>query len=484
MYNELMSRFAGCAVLVIGDLITDRYLQGHSTRISPEGPVPVVEMDDETEAPGGAANTAVNLQELGASVTFCGVCGDDENGRKAAAMLEARGINPRLIYARERKTIVKSRVLAGRQLIARLDEGTETALDPATEEAFIHLLQEAFNDHCAIVISDYGKGLMTPAVIAAVGKLKEQRYVYLAVDSRRAGAYRELRPSLVKPNYQEALQLLQQTAATDRKAQMLAAEDELRKATNAEVVAVTLDEDGAVVLMKDHPAVSLPARAVENPNVNGAGDVYLSAFTLAMVCGAVPSDAARMAGEAAAIAVSRQGTAHCRHAELLGQMGAGKLLDSATHAAELSSYYKSRGKRIVFTNGCFDILHSGHVSCLEAAAKLGDVLFVGVNSDDSIRRNKGIHRPVNTLKERLQVLSGLSAVTHLIAFSEDTPTALISAIRPDVFAKGGDYAGKELPEAALVQELGGVVQLLPLVPGRSTTSVIRKIHNNPVLKSV
>lgn len=485
MYNELMSRFAGCAVLVIGDLITDRYLHGHSTRISPEGPVPVVEMDNETEAPGGAANTAVNLQELGANVTFCGVCGDDENGRKAAAMLEARGIRTRLLFARERKTIVKSRLLAGRQMIARLDEGTETALEPATEELFIQLLQEAFDQHCAIVISDYGKGLMTPAVIAAVGKLKEHRYVYLAVDSRRAGAFRELRPSLVKPNYQEALQLLQQPASADRKAQMLAAADELRSATNAEVIAVTLDEDGAVILMKDHPSVSLPARSVENPNVNGAGDVYLSAFTLATVCGAAPGDAARMAGEAAAIAISRQGTAHCCHAELLGQMGAAvKLLDSATEAAALSSYYKSRGKRIVFTNGCFDILHSGHVSCLEAAARLGDVLFVGVNSDDSIRRNKGHHRPVNTLRERLQVLSGLSAVTHLIPFTEDTPMALISAIRPDVFAKGGDYAGKELPEASLVKELGGVVQLLPLVPGRSTTSVIRKIHNNPVLKSV
>ncbi|MGE7774887.1 D-glycero-beta-D-manno-heptose 1-phosphate adenylyltransferase [Chitinophaga sp. NPDC101104] len=485
MYQQIISRFTSCAVLVIGDLIIDRYLHGQSHRLCPEGPVPVVEMTEASEAPGGAANTAVNLRELGAAVTFCSVAGADENGRHAQAMLESRGIAARFVFAEERRSIVKSRVLAGRQLVARLDEGTETPLSPATESAFIELLETASDGHCAIVIADYGKGVFTPGVIAALEKIRRRTEVYLAVDSRHAEVFKRLRPSLVKPNYQEALLLMGQTASANRPAQVKAAAAGICAATGAAVAAVTLDEDGAVIIAGGIPQATLPARPVSHPNVNGAGDAYISAFTLAAVCGAEAAESAWLAGEAAAIAISRPGTAYCSHAELLAQAAAtGKLLYSAVEAAALSSYYKSLGKKVVFTNGCFDILHSGHVACLEAAAELGDVLIVGVNSDAGIRRNKGAHRPINALKERIQVLAGLSAITHLISFEEDTPVSLISAIRPDVFVKGGDYAGKELPEASLVKQLGGEVRLLPLVPGRSTTSVIRRIHSDPVLKSV
>lgn len=489
MYNHLIAQFNRPSVLVIGDLMMDRYLKGCSTRLSPEGPVPVVDIHTRTAVLGGGANTAVNLCLLGARVAFCTVTGADEEGGHALQMLEQHGIRNAIYRHPARQTIVKTRVLADGQLLTRYDSGTETALTPDAEQILCRMLEQEYAQHDAVVIADYNKGTLTPAVIEKIGLLQVQHPRFLAVDSKKTGAYLALQPSLVKPNYTEAMQLAglpPQTIARSRQVSGLGAA--LYAATGAVITAVTLDEEGAVIFHKDQVAAEMPAPYVQHPNVIGAGDVYISAFTLAQLAGAGIPEAAAIAGGAAAVAVTKKDTAHCRQAELAAYFSMQQKVNTDIEQVRaLSDMYKAQGKKVVFTNGCFDILHSGHVSYLNQAKALGHVLIVGINTDESIRRMKGSLRPINSLQERMQVLAGLEAVTHLVPFgheTDDTPAELITAIRPDVFAKGGDYTRESLPEAALVEESGGVVEILPLVPGRSTSLVIRKINTPQKLKTV
>ncbi|MFD2885408.1 D-glycero-beta-D-manno-heptose 1-phosphate adenylyltransferase [Chitinophaga cymbidii] len=488
MYHQFITRFNILSILVIGDLMIDRYLKGSSSRLSPEGPVPVVDITDSCTSPGGGANTAANLCYLGAKVTFCSVTGDDEDGKIAAQLLEDAGIRTRIIHDPQRATIVKTRVTAGGQLLTRYDSGTETPLNADADAAFITLLQQEFPQYDALVIADYNKGLLTPAVIRALEELRRQHPVFIAVDSKHVDRFCHLQPSLVKPNYTEAMHLLQMREDADRVAQVRQCGEALHAITRATITAVTLDEEGAVIFRGPEPAYRAQALPVQHPNVVGAGDVYISAFTLASLSGADVPAAAEIAATAAAVAVSKANTACCTQSELQAYFSMQqKCITDPQQIAAISRMYKAQGKKVVFTNGCFDILHSGHVAYLNNARALGHVLIVGINNDDSIRRMKGQHRPINPLSDRMQVLAGLEAVTHIIPFgnmADDTPCELISMIAPDIFAKGGDYRLEDLPEAPLVKELGGNVTILPLVPGRSTSSVIRRIHTNPLLKTV
>lgn len=489
MYNHLITKFNLLSVLVIGDLMLDRYLKGCSSRLSPEGPVPVVDITDSCTVLGGGGNTAANLGYLGAKVTFCSVTGDDEEGETARRLLEEAGIRAHLLTAGQRRTMIKTRVMAGGQLLTRYDSGTETALDQTTEALFIALLQQEVRNHAALVISDYNKGLLTPGVIRALQALQAEHPVFIAVDSRRLNDFSILQPDLVKPNYTEALQLLGISPAhTDRAYQVQQCGRALHAVTRANITAVTLDEEGAVIFSGSEPVYRAKACRVPHPNVTGAGDVYISAFTLACLSGADTPSAAEIATTAAAVAIGKTGTAHCLQAELQAHFSMQqKYISDAGHIKDIARMYKAQGKKVVFTNGCFDILHSGHVTYLNNARTLGHVLIVGINNDDSIKRMKGPHRPINMLAERIAVLAGLESVTHIVPFgnaADDTPCELISLIEPDIFVKGGDYRLEDLPEAPLVKDLGGSITILPLVPGRSTTSVIRRIHTNPRLKTV
>lgn len=489
MHYQFITRFSEYRVLVIGDLMTDRFYHGHSTRLSPEGPVPVVDVDYVSCTPGGAANTAANLAMLGAQVTFCSVAGNDDEARQAIHLLGTRNIYPLIAMSSNRSTMVKNRIVAGGQILARFDSGTSSPLDAADEAELISLLEEAYQDYDAIVISDYDKGILTPSVIAALQRLRAKHDSFVAVDSRRPAKFCELRPSFVKPNYAEAASMLSLRLQTQHRArQVSAAGDALFKATQAAITALTLDEEGAVLFSEDKPVYTAHARPVQHPNVVGAGDVYTSAFTLSSLAGATIPEAAEIAASAAALALKKQTTACCNWQELLAALAEDhKQLESTAQLQALCDMYRARGRKIVFTNGCFDILHSGHVRYLEQARSKGDVLIVGINNDASIRRMKGPARPVNNLQDRVQVLSALGAVNHIVSFGnekDDTPCSLIHAIVPDVFVKGGDYAIDDLPEAPLVEELGGKVEILPLVEGRSTTNVIRKIRELPLLKSV
>ncbi|WP_343703491.1 D-glycero-beta-D-manno-heptose 1-phosphate adenylyltransferase [Chitinophaga sp.] len=489
MYNHLITQFNLLSILVIGDMMTDRYLKGSSTRLSPEAPVPVVDIHTRTDVPGGAANTAINLRLLGASVTFCSVTGADEEGMAALQLLEQHGITTAVYQHPFRQTIVKTRVQADGQLLTRYDCGTETPLTPEAEAMLCQMLEQEYPRHDAVVIADYNKGLLTPAIIQKIEELQAVHTKLLAVDAKKTSTYRRLRPSLVKPNYTETLQLTGLAAQPAGRCQQVKAHGaQLHEATGADIVAVTLDEEGAVVFHNNEAVAEVQAPYVPHPNVVGAGDVYIGAFTLARAAGATIPEAANIAGAAAAVAVTKTDTAHCRQSELEAHFSLQQKVNTGIEQVKaLTDMYRAQGKKVVFTNGCFDILHSGHVSYLERARALGHVLIVGINTDESIRRLKGSHRPINNLQERMQVLAGLEAVTHLVPFgkeTDDTPAELITAIRPQVFVKGGDYTREELPEAALVEAMGGSVEILPLVPGRSTSLVIRKISTHKMLKTV
>jgi len=487
MYKDLIAKFPQPAVLVIGDLMLDVYLKGASTRLTPEAPVPVVDIASRTTTLGGGANTAVNVKYLGAKVTLCSVSGPDEDGAKAASLLEAAGINGKILHCPSRETIVKTRVMAGHQLLTRYDCGTETAISGQTEQAFIRLLQQEFPKHDAVIIADYCKGLITPAVIAALQALKRKHKKFIAVDSRRLECFKSLSPSLVKPNYQEAAQLLGLHVQQHCRAQQINNMGaDIYSRTGAAIAAVTLDEEGAVIFNGNQPVYCCSAYPVATPNVSGAGDAYISAFTLACLSGADMPAAAELAAAAAAIAIGKQHTACCSWEELNAYLSVNdKYVTDLGQLQHLSAMYKAQGKKIVFTNGCFDILHSGHVNYLGRARELGHVLMVGINTDESIRRIKGSDRPINTLQDRMEVLAAMGAVNHIIPFGsteDDTPAPLIQVIQPHIFAKGGDYTKESLPEAGLVEQLGGEVILVPLLPGHSTSMIIRRIHTKPVLK--
>jgi D-beta-D-heptose 7-phosphate kinase/D-beta-D-heptose 1-phosphate adenosyltransferase len=487
MYKHLISRFQEFSVLVIGDLMLDVYLKGGSTRLTQEAPVPVVDILSTSAALGGGANTAANLAHLGARVTFCGMAGKDEDGWKARALLRELGVHDKVLQHADRSTIVKTRLMAGSQLVVRYDSGSEHTISPEQEEAFIDLLQEQYALHDAVVIADYSKGLITPAVIAALEALNRDDPKFIAVDSRRLSAFKKLRPSLVKPNYHEIVQLLRLQAQYGSRARQV--EDlgrEIYEATGAAITAVTLDEEGALIFSKDQPQYRCCAHKTPVVHVAGAGDVYISAFTLACLSGADAPAAAEMAAAAAAVAISKSTTANCTYQELNASLSINeKYVTDMQQLEHIIAMYKAQGKKIIFTNGCFDILHSGHVNYLSRARELGHVLVVGINTDESIKRIKGSARPINTLYDRMEVLAGLGAVDHIIPFGtveDDTASPLIRIIRPHVFAKGGDYAKDELLEGGLVEELGGEIALLPLLPDRSTTHILRRIHTSEKLK--
>jgi D-beta-D-heptose 7-phosphate kinase/D-beta-D-heptose 1-phosphate adenosyltransferase len=475
IYQTIIRSFVEPAVLVLGDVMIDTYLRGASTRLSPEAPVPVVDISSHTSVLGGGANAAANLRHLGANVTFVSLAGDDHSAKLAGELLQKEG------------TITKTRVIAGQQLLTRYDEGTELELDEDCERQIITVLEQQLPLHDALLIADYNKGLITPGIIAAIERLIRTHRKFVAVDAKRLDRYKGLQPDVVKPNYKEMNALLGLPEQQSGKARQL--EDmgiEIFNITGAKITAVTLDEEGALIFQQDKLLCHTAARPVNNPNVTGAGDTYISAFTLSCLSEATPATAAEIAGAAAAVAIGKNNTAHCKHGELVAYFSMkDKYIRDLEELDALCNMYRAQGRKIVFTNGCFDILHSGHVSYLERAASLGDVLIVGVNTDESIKRLKGSERPINNLNDRVQVLAGLGAITHLIAFGSeyhDTPEPLIRIIKPDVFAKGGDYSRESLPEAAAVEEYGGEIVLLPLVPDRSTTLIIKRIYTTPVLK--
>ena len=468
--------FAGRQVLVVGDALLDAYLHGHATRVCAEAPVPVVEARYKTVAPGGAANTAANVASLGGQVCFLSVVGTDEASRVLRRELRARGVSDGyLITDPERSTVHKLRILANQQYLVRFDEGDSRPLSRETRRRFLERFRELFQSHDTVIISDYHSGIVGPALIETLTALNSQGNKRVLLDTKKLLAFRRCPLSVVKPNHYEAAATLGwRPERAERRLDQLGSQ--LVRRLLSEWVIITLGEEGSAVFGRDGSYHRVAPRRVLNPQPVGAGDTYIAALSLALDAGAEISAAAEVAAEAAAVAAGRAGTACVSQQELLQRLSQrGDPLADATDLLEAIYRYRQEGKKIVFTNGCFDILHSGHVAFLQQARALGDVLIVGVNSDASVRRLKGATRPINGEADRVAVLAALEAVDHVLLFDEDTPERLISQLQPDVHVKGADYSVRLLPEARIVETYGGQVVILPLVEGRSTSAIVRKI---------
>lgn len=479
--TTLIDRFAGARVLVLGEAMLDSYLDGRAGALCREAPVPVVTLRGRDDAPGGAANAAANAACLGAQVDFLSVVGDDPEGDMLRASLLARGVPADHVLAQAgRRTLAKHRVRAEGQLLVRFDQGDTGPLDAATERELLARLRDTWPAADAVIVSDYGYGLVGRRAVKLLAELQGRAPRVLVADSKDLAALRGVGVTAVKPNYGEALRLLGARQPSDpraRVAQIAGYGDRLLDITGARVAAITLDQDGGLVIERDTPPYRIYARPTQHSRAAGAGDTFVATLALSLAVGAETPAAAELASAAAAVVVSKEGTSVCAADELRAHLSPGdKYMADWDALAARVALYRQQGKRIVFTNGCFDIIHRGHVTSLNHAKALGDVLIVGMNTDDSVRRRKGPQRPINTLEERVHVMAALSCVDAVAPFDDDTPVELIRLVRPDVFVKGGDYTRESLPEARVVEEHGGEVHILPYLEDRSTTGIIERIR--------
>lgn len=470
-------------IVVVGDALLDGWLSGPARRLGRDGPVPVVELTDSRSAPGGAGNAAANLAALGASVELVAVLGDDADATTLRRLLHDAGVpTDRCVTEPGRATAVKRRLVAAGQAVARYDAGPDGPPQPRTQIATAHALDDALvaGPVDAVLVADYGLGTLGAPVLAALGRLRA-RIPLLVVDARGPAGWAELRPDVLTPNAAEAAALLGVLEpATGRVNWALAHRGALVEASGGADVVVTLDVDGALHLPAD-PAAG-PRRTVAHPGTEaracGAGDTFTATYTAALAAG-IPADGAlSLAQSAADVVVASDGTTVCTAGGLTARLAAadrGALVEHRDLAAIVDDH-RRQGHRIVFTNGCFDVLHRGHVAYLRQARALGDLLVVALNNDESVSRLKGPERPVNPLEDRAGVVGAIDCVDLVTAFADDTPAALIEMLRPDVYTKGGDYTPQMLPETPIVERLGGQVRVLDYLSDHSTTAIVGRIR--------
>jgi len=471
-WEALLDRFAGLTVAVIGESCLDGWYSGPSRRLSREAPVPVVAVEDAALCPGGAANAAAGVAALGARVRFVSVVGDDADGAELLRVLAASDVaTDSVLVEPGRRTVAKRRVLSDSQLLVRFDSGDTTALAEVAERDVVGRLRAAISGADAVLVADYEGGLLTSdAVRAAVVAAVRDAGVPLVVDAHRPARWAAARPTVSKPDAHEVLELLPAAArltfTRDRLGAVAASAGHLLRITGAEALVVTLDRDGALVLTRDAAPRRLHADPSPVLHTVGAGDSFSAALVTALAAGAGVAQAAEAGCAAAAVVVRQPGTSACRLPQLRDRLGAGsaRLLPMEQLAA-CTATHRALGRRVVMTNGCFDGLHGGHLSYLEAAKSRGDVLVVALNSDGSVERLRGA-APVHGVEDRAVVLAGLACVDHVVVFDGDTAADLLRLARPDVWVKGGDYTEAMLPEAALARELGAEVHLEQWVDDR------------------
>lgn len=487
----LVERFRGAVVAVVGESYLDAWYAGNPRGLSRDGAVPVVQVQEESFSPGGAANTARALAALGAEVRFVSVVGDDSDGDQVRALLREAGVDDRhVVVAPGRRTVSKRRVVCRGQVVARFDAGDVEPVPGDVETDLLEAVDAALPGALAVVAADYGSGVHTPALAARVAAAARSAGARFVLDGHDLLAWAEHRPDVATPDAEEVEALLDRDSVTafrrDRLHFVQTHGDRLRELTGATTLVVTLDEDGAVVLVPGAPPQHVTVPPVEGASGTGAGDTFVSAATLALTRGCDIVTATRIGCAAAGVVVRRTGTPVCSADDLrdtllppAGGLGSA-LVTSAASLAERVAQHRRQGRRIVFTNGCFDVLHRGHIAYLDAARRCGDVLVVGVNSDASVRRLKGPDRPVNPVEDRVAVLCGLAAVDHVVVFDGDTPADVLELVRPEVYVKGGDYSPEMLPEAPLVRALGGEVVIVDYVEDRSTTLLLDRVRGTTV----
>jgi len=463
--------FSQLKVVVAGDLMLDQYWFGPTTRISPEAPVPIVRVARSEARGGGAANVAMNLVSLGVNTTCCGIVGDDGTGMDLRGLLEVEGIKAALAQSERHPTITKLRVLSRNQQLIRLD--TEQVYSDADAAALVEVTQAQLAECDVCILSDYAKGSLRQ--VQKLIRACRDRHIPVLVDPKGTDFSRYQGATVLTPNLAE-FEAVAGKATDDEdlvaRARGLCAELKL------DAIVVTLSERGMLVVSADADTI-LPARARQVFDVTGAGDTVIAALAAGLGAGLELEDAAALANLAAGLVVRKIGAASVTPAELnlaLHEQGAGgRGLLTCEQALAVAAETRARGEKLVMTNGCFDILHKGHVAYLQEAKSRGDRLLVAVNSDDSVRRLKGTDRPINSLEDRMAVLAGLASVDWVVPFGEDTPADLIAKILPDVLVKGGDYTPDEIAGGKAVLNNGGTVEVLRFHEGRSTSNIVDSI---------
>lgn len=471
-------------VAVVGDVMLDGWFHGNIERFCREAPAPVVEVRKRSYAPGGAANTAVNAARMGGRVNLVGLVGEDRAAGILAGLLEEAEVGVDALTAHPQAlTTTKDRIIGGDQILFRLDDQTSSVPDAALQ-AVAERIPAAVADAEVVVICDYDSGMLRGAVRdALIAELSERPAERLVIiDAHDPRPWAALRPDLATPNSQEALGLLGAGGAreADRVGLLREQRHRLLEATGAKSVVVTLDQEGTIHLPASGAAHRTWARPVSEKQASGAGDTFVAALALGCAAGLPTRVALELAQTAATVVVHRPGTSVCTTSDLSAYLGGtSRIHFDQSGLLEVIARHREAGESVVLTNGCFDVLHRGHTSYLEQAKELGDVLVVALNDDDSVRRLKGEGRPVNPLADRAAVIEALSCVDYVTVFDTDTPVPLIEALRPEIYAKGGDYTEQMLAETASVQAHGGRVRILDYVSDHSTTEVLRRMRQRP-----
>jgi len=486
--------FSATSVLCVGDVMLDRFVYGTMERISPEAPVPVLRLIRTREMAGGVGNVASNILSLGGRAVLVGLVGEDAPGASLAAIVATQGcVTDGLVPSSARPTICKTRFIAANQQVVRADEESLLPLQPDEEQALIVAIDRHIGAAQVLVLSDYGKGVCAPAVLAHAIGAARRLGIPVFVDPKSNDFSRYQGATCITPNARELAAAAGLPA--DDEAEVVRAARQVMRQAGAAAILATRSDKGMVLVERDGAVLSVPARAREVFDVSGAGDTVIAAMALAHGGGYSLSRAMRIANAAAGVVVGKLGTATADIVEVMqelelldrqfgehpdpgaesGSEGAG-VLATLAHAQALARRWKAQGLRVGFTNGCFDILHPGHVALLAAARSECDRLIVALNTDASVRRLKGASRPLHRLSARAQVMAAIRHVDCVVCFDEDTPLDLIRSLLPDVLVKGADYTADEVVGADLVQAAGGILVLAGLVPDQSTTATLARIR--------
>ncbi len=472
-------RLARTSVLVVGDAMLDRYVYGAVRRVSPEAPIPILSVERDVAMPGGAGNVVRNLTALGAAVAFVSVVGDDQAGSDLTGLIGGQpNVEPWLLVQGGRTTTTKTRYIAQGQQLLRADHEETQPIHAKLAERLVRITQDALAATTVTVLSDYGKGVLAgdvPARIIAVARATGRRVI---VDPKGSDYSRYAGADIITPNRRELVEATGMPIETE--ALLVTAARWLRDAHGFGAVLVTRAEDGMTLLEGDE-VHHFPAEAADVFDVSGAGDTVVAALAAALAAGLALPMAVRIANIAAGVVVGKVGTAVARESDLLAalspQGGALRKVVTREQASEQVERWRQRGWRTGFTNGCFDLLHPGHIHLLEQARSQCDRLVVGLNSDASVARLKGPTRPVQHEAARAAVLASTAAVDLVCIYDEDTPEATLQALRPELLVKGSDYTIDGVVGAAFVQSYGGRVMLAELLPGFSTTATVQRLRS-------
>lgn len=472
--HDQLSRLAATRIVVLGDLILDHYIRGTTERTSPEAPVPVVLCQNEELIPGGAANVARNVRAIGAEVACIGVVGDDSQADTLISNLEILGADcSGVIRVGGRPTTTKTRVISQNQQMLRLDREHTSAIPEAAVEAIVESCKKAIKNCQAIIVSDYAKGVLTPQILESIIGLAREKGIPLFVDpkgrdySRYRGAY------ALTPNAREAFEASGFSTANPEG--LSAAASIIIKNAECDMLVITRGAEGLAMFRGNSEPLLVPTAAREVFDVTGAGDTFVAFLAMAVAAKFDAEDAARIANAAAGVVVGKSGAATVTLAELRGSMSPlalGRKMRSPEELEELGNELRTAGKRVVFTNGCFDFIHPGHVAFLQEARALGDVLVLATNTDDVIEGLKGAPRPIIKQGQREKLLAAIEAVDYIVSFPDQTPHKLIKALRPDVLVKGSNYTLEQVEGHEIVESYGGKVMQLGLLHDISTNDLL------------